>query len=357
MATEDVIHPVEELRKHSGLLLSFNVGGKHKNTSSRNPSGNTKKDPSKEDAYDAILHAFKKAKEKADEKKVKVDAILLQEYKWKGEDKDHGLDALEDKLQEESGGDTWEYYRQLQGEDTVLIINTTVLAIEQEIDDVVLKEASGYPKQLEFQRPGAIHRNVRKIYKPNPKQQKWEEQVDVYKNRWTASLLKVQNNSSLQFILLSYHQEKKLKETKKQTKKKQPEKKIAESAKVFVTEVLTKLTGAKKVPVLIGADWNVNENYLRRSILDFKIKTWTFNTSGVKTLKLRDLDIDFYLAINGSDFRTKVKMEHHETLEHRETHFEGDIFDHDAVVVQYTLGNSQAEVEERPIEFVGFSYK
>jgi len=145
MAIEDVVHPVEELRKHSGLLLSFNVGGKHKNTSSWNPSGNKKKDPSKEDAYDAILHAFEKAKEKADEKKVKVDAILLQEYKWKGEDNDHGLDALINKLQEESGGDTWEYYR--QGEDTVLIINTTVLAIEQEIDERVLKKASGLKKK------------------------------------------------------------------------------------------------------------------------------------------------------------------------------------------------------------------
>jgi hypothetical protein len=65
----------------------------------------------------------------------------------------------------------------------------------------------------------------------------------------------------------------------------------------------------------------------------------------------RKRHIDFYVSVNGSQLSTKVIMEHQESLKHQKSDDERGFFDHDAVVVKYTLASRQADVEGNIVPF------
>lgn len=321
---------------HRGAFLCMNVSG------STDP---TAKDPTRAQAHEAVLAAFKEAERSG----ARPSAILLQEYSWATNGRP-GLRGLLDSL-----GESWKPVRQLEDagvKDTAVLYDSAIY------DGSGLVAGSDQPMACS---PG----NNMEFHVEFPARER--QAILSYQGRWSGVHLgaidPATGKPSLQFLLVSYHGRSNKRQTRnlvaggKPKLERLPPKYKKALAQDFVAEVakaalrsqvgfgVTQYT-ARSVPAVVAGDWNSDaESFENFTGLAHGTDAWACSHhlptrppgGGVRVSKE---DLDYVVAINGDrrhEHSCELRIEAVQGLPHLAKHRTLGLFDHDPVLTTFTV--------------------
>lgn len=328
---------------HTGHFISINVSG----------GSTVSSKATVEQAHEAVINAYQQALQR----NKSPGAILLQEYSWANS----SLKKLIDQLEKISGHD-WMLIRIWQDSpkerDTALVYNTSIYKDGTQMTGNTVQKSENIPEQLRSYLPSEILADT-----------------ISYDTRWCGvHLTCTDHHPYLQFLLISYHgrsNRRKHKKDKDASDRKngcvplQAHQKCVLS-RDFVTQVarvgintLPKRHvdnhGMTYIPAIIAGDWNSDAqgSFESFSGLAFGTAKWSCNCHVPFIQNLahsmrvtEDLIpkefIDYTVTVNYDNDRGFARVDVLESiaLVHSQVHRKAKLFDHDPVLVTFTVRNA-----------------